>query len=789
MIYFILFFINLKAMVKLLQNYKAIQWILFTIACVIYSNTIFNKWAIDDGIVIYQNKNVQNGISGIPKIISSDAFSGFYGEDINAVAGGRYRPLSQVFFALNVEFFFKTDNQKSLDTSPGEAKNQINVNQRSSKLPNVLHFFNILWYGLLCLVIYRTLLLLLCYKGKEFDFKTYFLSFVTTLIYTVHPLHTEAVANIKGLDEILAMFGCMVSLYCILKSHHLVVISSANNIKWLLGAIISYFLALLSKESAITFVVVIPLALYFFTDASLKSIFKLTLPLIIPLLLFLGIRQAVLYQPNKAPIAEELMNNPFLILASNAQYAPLIKGSSINKLVNPNANTFTKMPYINELATNFYTYGVYLKLLFIPTSLTVDYYPRHIEVKSFSNISVILSFLIHISLLLWGLVNIRKRKIIAFGILYYFITFSIVSNLLFPIGTNMAERFMFIPSLGFCLIVACLFFEFGKKLSNSYNSFSKIFIGLTIVAMLYSAQTFSRNFDWKDNYTLFSKDIKVSQNSGKINTDLAAEYINNALLTNENNNNSLLASESERVEIFLNAIPLLIKALEIHPMSNLAWLKMANAHHFLGQIETNDSKLNLNYLQTALAAYNEAYFYRGKGMEKDILRFKAICLMDLGKLEGQKFGNIPIAISYLEQAKKLAPNESEIYLLLGTAHSINNNFEMAIFNTKKAVDLNPNNTETKQNLAVAYQQFAYANSSKKGLLLEAEKLLLEVYSMEKKLDVSDLKKTESMLRTLDLLYRNYKIQGNAAKQNLFKTEILKLNPKAFTNKNQINEHY
>jgi len=161
--------------------------------------------------------------------------------------------------------------------------------------------------------------------------------------------------------------------------------------------------------------------------------------------------------------------------------------------------------------------------------------------------------------------------------------------------------------------------------------------------------------------------------------------------------------------------------------------------------------------------------------------FKSVCFMDLGKLSGQKFGNINAAIAYLEKAKSLTPEEPEVYLLLGTAYSMIKNYEKTIEYTKKSVELRPDDRDTKQNFAVSLQQYAYADATKKDLLIEAEKLLLEVYYEEKKLADNDLTKKEAILRTLDLLYRNYSIQGNGEKQNEFKTEILKYNPNAFTN--------
>jgi len=386
--------------------------------------------------------------------------------------------------------------------------------------------------------------------------------------------------------------------------------------------------------------------------------------------------------------------------------------------------------------------------------------------------------------LAWALYHIRKKKSIAFGILYYFITFSIVSNLFFPIGTNMAERFMFMPSLGFCLIVANLLYELGKKWSDKKtdSGFTNIYLGIGALTIVFSWMTFQRNFDWKNNYTLFSKDIVVSENSGKINTDLAVEMINqafpiNSILKegntfNENDGIELQLTDDEKKELLLNAIQYLNKALEIHPMSNLAWFKMANAHHFLGEMESNNPKENVNNLNIALAAYEVAEKYKGK--DTTITNFKSICNMDIGKLQGQKLGNIPKCIQFLEKAKALNPKNAEAYLLLGTAYSIKNDYEKSISNTKNSLDLRPNDRDTKKNLATAYQQYAYAVPAKKSNLLLAEKLLLEVLKEEESLPNNDELKKEGMLRTLDLLIRNYSIQGNNQKATLYQKELEKV---------------
>lgn len=698
----------MKRINLLIQKYKKAQWLLFTIACLVYANTIPNKWAVDDGIIIHQNKFVQKGVKGIPDILTNDAFAGFYNKDVNAVEGGRYRPLSQVFFALNAEFLAK--ESKAVTTEIDSPKVGAKDLSETTWFPNWLHFFNVLWYGLLCLLIYRTLVLLVTKNHTDESPKNYYITFITTLLFTVHPLHTEVVANVKGLDEILALLGSVYALYGIIKSYY----SDTNRSKqiWIFVALFSFTFALFSKESTITFIAIIPLALFVFTNASAKAIFKLSVPLLLPVLLFLGVRQAVLKPSEAKEIPKELLNDPFLVYNPNATYEAFYPNADVKKLKSYDQNTLQKMPKSNELATNFYTYSVYLKLLIAPYPLTVDYYPRHIEVKSFASPVVLFSVVLHLFLLIWAIRNIRNRNWIAFGILYYFITFSIVSNFFFSIGANMAERFMFMPSLGFCLIVAL----FSMRLAEHWNrkklnlGFSRIAFILGAITLLFGTLTIQRNFDWKDNMTLFSKDVLVSANSAKINFDLAALKLEEseklireknketANFSKEERDNAIAALDAVRYSASMEAIPLLEKAVSIHPLYTIAWLKLGNAYHYLGQLTSNDKESNKIYLEKAQAAYQVVKDLQGKNTAPIASEYLGICLMDYGKLIGQQFGNLPLATTYLEQAKSLSPKEAEIYLLLGTVYALQNNFDEAIKNAKISIALQPNNEEYKRNL-------------------------------------------------------------------------------------------
>ncbi|MBK7787863.1 MAG: hypothetical protein IPJ54_04675 [Saprospiraceae bacterium] len=253
------------------------------------------------------------------------------------------------------------------------------------------------------------------------------------------------------------------------------------------------------------------------------------------------------------------------------------------------------------------------------------------------------------------------------------------------------------PSLGFCLIVASMLYDLGLKwsINKEDKGFNPIYIGLGALVVVFSTLTINRNFDWKDNFTLFSKDNKVSKNSGKIPTDLAGELINQANrireekelaitgFTAEQKKAAMKESDIERAALFNQAIPLLNKALEIHPMSNKAWLLMANAHHFLGEMESNTPNVNLTYLNAALAAYNQSEKYRGVGMDTIITQFKSLCYMGIGKVMGEKFGDINTSIKFLENAAMLDSKNAEIFLLFGTAYSMKQDYEKSISFTQK----------------------------------------------------------------------------------------------------------
>ena len=768
-----------------LGRHRLVQVVLFALAVLVYANTIPNKWAVDDIPIIRDNTLVQRGLAGVPAIFTHDAFYGYYQTDINALTGGRYRPLSPALFALEAELLAPVKKDAAQEIVRDKAGYRLRDLSADTWFPNFLHLQNALLFGLLCVVLYQGLGQLLRPALRAGPARADAVAALATLLFILHPLHTEVVANVKSCDELLSLLGALLTLRFVLAAWDAGATPARR--PWLLAAAGTLLLALLAKEMAAPFVAVVPLALWFFRAAPVRRIAGLCWPLVLVLVLYGGLRTAVVGVPQGAQVVPELMNDPFLVLDPQAEYGPLVPGSEVQKLLHPTASTFSRMPYANELATNIYTYGRYLRLLVWPHPLTSDYYPREVAVHSWADGSVWLALLLNGGLLGWALWRIPRRSPVAFGILFYFITFAIVSNLLFPVGTNMAERFLFVPSVGACLVVALLLTQLAARLAGRPASQWALGAGVAVGCLALTATTVRRNPQWHDNYTLFTHDAAVSLGSGKIKTDLAALTIEHlqaeetqAQQAEQDAPAAARAALTQRLtqrrdSAVRATLPLLREALQIHPMSWAAWRQLGAANYLLAQTPTNLPQVNYTYLLTALAAYEQARFYQQGKAGESILELQSHTYRDLGRLVGEQYGDLPHAIEYLEKAKSLTPDEPLLYSLLGTAYSRQPDYPRAIENTRRSLALQPADRATQENLALLYQQYALAIPAQRTLLLpQAGQLLRQVLTATRALPDNDPGKPAALRRTLELLAKNYGLQGNAAQQATIVRELVAL---------------
>jgi protein O-mannosyl-transferase len=433
----------------------------------LYIQTVAYDYVLDDTMVIVKNEFTKQGISGIPDIFRYESFRGYFGAKKQLLEGDRYRPLSITTFAVEQSLF---GGNKA-----------------------VSHFINVLLYAFTGILLFRVLLFMFGYTRGTDDSSVLrprstdklsvlqTVPFMATLLFMVHPLHTEVVANIKGRDEILALLGELGTLYFMFKYLY------NSKIIYLYYMFIAFLTGILSKESALTFLAIVPLTAHFFTKATNAEKLKVTAPILAGTIIYLFLRtQAIGYLMDNKEISD-VMNNPFYGMNGG-----------------------------EKTATIFYTFLIYLKLLIVPHPLTYDYYPYQIPKVTWSAWQSIVALVLHIGLVVVILRGWKNKTIWAYCAAFYLITFSIVSNLVVSVGTFMNERFLYHASLGFCIAVA-YFIQNPPRVLNSWRVGNLSWAIFILFIIGFSVKTWVRVPDWRNVQTLNKSAIRYSPNSARAN--------------------------------------------------------------------------------------------------------------------------------------------------------------------------------------------------------------------------------------------------------------------------------
>lgn len=579
-------------------------------AFLLYANTLTHDFVLDDETVIGKNEITKAGIAALPDIFSTAYRAGFW--DRNE---GLYRPLSIALFAMEW--------------------------QVAGNNPHFFHAVNVVLYAITAMLLFLTLSLF-------FENKNPLLPFAATLIFVAHPLHTEVVANIKSADEILSLLFSLVALYAIIQY------AKRYNIQNLVVAGLAVFLAMLSKETAVTMVAVAPLSLYFFSKANTRQIITGTVPFVVAFAVYLAIRVSVLHG------------------ITGLNEVTLIN----NSLAGAGDNLATR------LATAFSIIGRYLFLLFIPHPLSYDYSYNTIPLVSFAAPQALLSIIIIIALAVFAIRGLKRKDPVAWGILFFGTTLSLTSNLVFLIEATMAERFLFIPSLGFSVAIVFLLARLFKidTAAANYKNISTLLSsnkGITAVVLLavllFTGKTIARNADWKDNLTLVKKDVQTYPNSARIRNAYGSIMIIEKGLTELNP----VAKNTDLVE----GVRQLSEAVKILPDYGEAWFNLG-----LGYKELKDYK-------SAISCFENA----GKYMKNKEISFYVAS----GVAYGEN-GQYQQAFEMLNKAKEIDSTSSDPYNNMGLFYSRMKRFDESIAMLNKAMRLSPKDEFPPYNMGNTY---------------------------------------------------------------------------------------
>ncbi|GAA4816262.1 hypothetical protein GCM10011365_00870 [Marinicella pacifica] len=506
------------------QRIKRNGFLLFIGTCLIYALSLGHQFALDDAVVLTGNRFVQQ--MDFWSILTQDTFAGFFQSENTSqfVHGGRYRPLTLMLFAIIWSV---------------------------TQSPWVFHLLNVLAFAATVVTIYKITVQLCNKKFKPNQHQR--LAFYTAVLFAVHPIHTEVVNNIKGLDDILSLLLALIAWLFVLKS------SPTSSINYFISIFFFMFLALMAKESAILIVPLSGLSLWFFQNKKQWTAFKQILPMIVAVALYLLIRGVITQSSSDIQTLPELMNNPFLQWHQGS-WQPLSTS--------------------DKYGTILHSLGLYLYKVFLPIQLTHDYYPHAIPVTGFCQWQSLLPLFLYLALVTYTLWGLYKRQLPAFAWTVYGISLALFSNIPFTIGTLMAERFLYIPSLGICLLMAWAYVVLSKKTQANQAVRTVVSAVAVLVILAASWQTLQRSRVWHDNLTLFEADIVKSSNSAKLNNALAGALIAQSQSTRTKNPEKAI-QQLERALIYLN------RAIRIHPTYAQAYLLKGNALHYLGQ--TNDA--------------------------------------------------------------------------------------------------------------------------------------------------------------------------------------------------------
>jgi len=715
-----------------LFEFKGQAIILCLLAFVLYCNTFTHEFAHDDGIVIVKNEYVLEGFAGFKGILTRDAYDSYYRQlnTTNQLKGGRFRPLSIMTFAIEQQFLGavppeKVDSVLKQNISygvSGPTQKQLIFNM------NVRHVFNTLWYMLSVVVLLWFLRYIVFPKQPV-------IAFIAALLFAVHPVHTEVVANVKSRDEIMSLlFMCLTFIYAFKYEEN------KEKIGRLGVALLSFFLAFLSKEYAITMLVLLPLAFYIFRGYSFYKSITTVLPFTLVVAMYLAVR---LNAVTPADIAAQNSNAvsslfPLLGIAASiyAFYAftrplkekkgdraaffgrliPFIpyfliaavylrqQYSILPEVIESAGKEVLNNPYLyaegnQKMATEISSTLYYLKFLLFPHPLSADYSYAQIPYSDFSNPMVWVSIIIHLGIIAAMIRFFPKRKleesapagpfevngkqIICFAIAFYMIHLLMINNLVFDIGATLGERLIYHSSVGFVIVVAWLLYKGFERIQPAAVAWKGLAAVLVVVVGLMSFKTIDRNRAWKNDSTLFGTDIKTVPNSVLVNANVAASYITLA---------DYAKDSTEREKYLRDAVKILDHTLSIHTKFVAAYLNRAIAWYKLGDIDK--TRKNIEQVRALYPTYPTL-----PGM------YKLMCdyYLKIGWDNYGKFGKYPEAIEVYKRGLLADSTSVDLWYNMGGAYYTNKQPVEAIAAFRQALKYDPKNQQAQAGINAAMQ--------------------------------------------------------------------------------------
>ncbi|XP_074660010.1 protein O-mannosyl-transferase TMTC3-like isoform X2 [Tubulanus polymorphus] len=443
----------------------------FLVVCVCYYNSLQCGFVFDDVSAIKENKDLRP-YTPLLNLFWND----FWGTPMHKERSHKsYRPLCVLTFRLNYAI--------------------------SELEPMSYHLVNLVLHGIVCIMYLR-----MC--RMFFSQST---SFLASILFAVHPIHTEAVTGVVGRAEALSSVFFLAAFMCYAQKTRGRTKSGKTYTRWkyLCLTVILVTIAMLCKEQGITVIGVCCVYEVFITQ-------KMTFPQILRVL-----NSFMHCKPHFPPwLREAVIRAGFLVGSTIFLLFARIKvmGAQLPVFTRFD-NPASVSPFPARQLTFNYLLPVNVWLLLDPSQLCCDWTMGTIPVirsildlRNTATIAfyVVLGKFIHFALTQQH--GTRPKNIIM-CLSFMTLPFIPASNLFFPVGFVVAERILYTPSMGFTMLVALGFEIIVKK----NEKLKKILWALMVILILtHTMKTIVRNNDWESEYSLFKAALKTNKNNAKL---------------------------------------------------------------------------------------------------------------------------------------------------------------------------------------------------------------------------------------------------------------------------------
>lgn len=551
--------------------------------------------------------------------------------------------------------------------------------------PLISHFINVLIYSITAVLLFNFL------RSILKNYSVSFILFVVSL-FVIHPSHTEVVASLKNRDGLLSLLFLVASLHTGINYYR------SGKVSGLITSVLLFLLGLISKSDIIIIGALLPLTGYFFTDANWKRLFAPLLILVLVFAAFTYLKQTGLESANR----------------------------EMNYYENP---LFFEKSLWARITAALVSMGFYLKLMFFPYPLLSYYGFNKIDVLSFPQVSQLFAAGALILLFYFGKKRFQKKELWLFGAAWFLISISLFLNLILPAVGIVAERFAYIASFGFCLMLVDLFWKFVLKTREQANpQFSgKLILPFVLVVVCYYQVT-ARNQDWKCFYTLLSHDIRYLENSAKANDLYALACSQEALAESNPGRKNVLLDESLKGYR---------KATEVYP-------GYVSAYNNLGSVYVNlhsNHKTAIPLFEKALslkpdykqAMANLAFCYQKDGkVDKAVQMYEAIisdttakylnAFFNLGEIYFKQ-DRFQEAVDLNLKAAKLFPKADLPWVTIGNYYLLKGDTSSAVNHWETAIRIYPENDNLNRNLSAYFKSKGEDSKAKyyRSLIRNTEK--------------------------------------------------------------------